>query len=115
MKMIRTAALASFLLAEGAAQRLKRIERPGIRHLSNHFYDNEEQVYGSDRFISYFEIEYATLYDSTDDLEEAARSLISAYNDLIVKYDDPFERRMVDVRVLSPSTGRRLTSPPPTP
>jgi hypothetical protein len=111
--MSKALAFAVFLLLQNssfsAAQRQKRtsgFKRP-VRHLD--YFKNEEPVYGSGRSTSFFEIEYSTLFGTSDDVEKAAQALATAYNKLIVEFDDPFERRMGEVRVLSAESGRRLT------
>jgi hypothetical protein len=111
--MTKVGSLVALLLLQYAsltsAQRKLRHPSDGLeRHLQ--FYNNEEPVYGrEDRFTSYFAVEYGTLFGTTDNVDQAAQVLSIAYNKLIVKFNDPFKRRMAEVQVLSSKTGRRLT------
>jgi hypothetical protein len=86
----------------------------------------QRDLEGRNKFVSFFSVVYDIYddvdiheYDLKDALEAVAHALVPAYNDLIQDFNDPFERRMTDVRILHAQVdgrrrldahGRRLTS-----
>jgi hypothetical protein len=111
--MIQVTSLAAFLLLQTAdfafaKNGLRKTTGPKGSGRRMDYFDNEEPVYrdGSFRFTSFFEVEYLTRFPTTDDVEEAADALATTYNKLIAEFDDPFERRMEEVRVISSMVGK---------
>ena len=63
-----------------------------------------------DTFESIFELDYLTNFGTLQDLDSVSMGLMISYNRLIQRYENPDLLSMDSVRIISATTGRRLTN-----